>query len=375
MEVNLNLRDLKDSPLPKYYQIKALLLEYIKEKRLKIGDSLPSENKLSSAFGVTKVTASRALNELVSQGVLYRIQGKGTFVASVDEDIPNIYFYIPLTSLFDPYFTGQVINFFAQALAQRGYLLIVKYFPIHKRVNLNLRQQNVGAIVVMALTEGECLQENFSNSRKVPLIYLSSHPKEQVNYIAFANEKGANKAMDYLITLGHRRIAFFSGPKENISNQERRSGYFKGLQKNGLPLDNGLIFAGDYSEKSGYQAAQRLLQMKQRPTAILCANDLMALGAMRAFREMRLKVPEEISIIGFGDFEVARYSQPLLTTVSLPVEKMGRRLAKLTIARIENKENFKLQRIILPTELIVRKSTGKIRVGINSAKEKEWKRE
>jgi len=355
--MEVNLKDLKNSPLPKYYRIKEFLLNYIKKKKLKPGDGLPSENKLASMFKVTKMTASHALNELVSQGILYRIQGKGTFVTSIEEKTPPIYLYLPLVSSLDPYFTGPLIGSFAHTLAEKDYSLTIKYFPDGKKINLNPAQQNSGAMVVAALKEGEGLSENSFNFIKTPVIYLGSHPEELVDCIAFTNEEGAKKAVDYLVKLGHQKIAFFSGNKDNISNQEREKGYLKGLEVNGLNWR--LILSGNYSEESDYQRTKKLLQRKQGPTAILCASDLIALGIMCAFRETGLRVPRDISIVGFGDYEVAHCSHPSLTTVSLPIKEMGKQLAELAIARIENKNNFKLQRIILPTKLVIRKSARK----------------
>jgi LacI family transcriptional regulator len=165
---------------------------------------------------------------------------------------------------------------------------------------------------------------------------------------------GAYLATKHLIDLGHKNIAHICGELVQYSAILRLDGYKKALNDSGIEVRNNLIIKGNYTEESGYKAAKKLL-MKERPTAIFVANDSMAIGAMRAIQESGLKIPEDISIAGFDDIELARYLQPALTTVKMSLLQMAfiatNDLIKTNEEGIEFTANYKI-----PVELVERGS-------------------
>lgn len=355
MEVGI----LNDEKKLKYKEIKKFIIDFIKEKNLKVGDKVPSENEIAKLFRVTKVTASRALNELVNEGILYRIQGKGSFFAGYRANTSNILLFFPVVSSYDPYFSGPLLETFFHSIDGKGLNLSMSYFKKGEKIVEIHNLEKCKVLIVAALNKGEGLSEELLKRINIPVIYLSSHKELPVSYIAFDNKNGAKKAVEYLIKMGHKNIAYFSaGYEENISNQERKEGYIEALEENGIRKK--IILEGDYTEESGYRLAKEILKLKERPTAILTCNDLVAIGAIHCFFENGLKIPDDISIIGFGDYKISKYTRIPLTTVFLPVKEMGKKLAELVIKKINEGKGFKNEGIILPTELIIRKSVKRI---------------
>jgi len=351
----MELKILKNEKKPKYLEIINFIIEYIQNKNLKPGDKVLSENEISKLFRVTKVTASRALNELVNEGILYRIQGKGSFFAGFKKEISNIIVFFPIASYYDPYFTGPLLDNFFHSIDSNSLNLSMYYFKDNEKITEIPNIENCKVIVVAALKKDEGLSENLLNKLNIPVIYLSSHPEVPVSYVAFDNKGGAKKAIEYFIKMGHKKIAYFSAEdKQNISNEERKQGYIEGLEEN--KIKEKIILKGNYTEESGYKLAKEILKMKDKVSAILCANDLIAIGAIHCFIENRVKVPDDISIIGFGNYKISKFARVPLTTVSLPVEDMGKKLAELVMKKLKEKDSIKNEKIILPTELIIRKS-------------------
>ncbi len=346
---------LKEAKKPKYVEIMNFIINYIQNKNLKPGDKILSENEISKLFKVTKVTASRALNELVNEGILYRIQGKGSFFAGFKKEVSNILVFFPIASYYDPYFTGPLLNTFFHSIDSNGLNLSMYYFKDNEKITEIPNLKNCKVIVVAALNKNEGISEDLLNKLNIPVIYLSSHPEVPVSYVAFDNKNGAKKAIEYFINMGHRKIAYFSAEeKQNISNEERKQGYIEALEEN--KIREKVILKGSYTEESGYDLAREILKLKDRPSAILCANDLIAIGAIHYFSEKSVKVPDDISIIGFGNYKISRFTKVPLTTVSLPIEEMGKKLGELVMKKVRRKGSKKMERIILPTELIIRKS-------------------
>ncbi len=169
------------------------------------------------------------------------------------------------------------------------------------------------------------------------------------------NRQGAYDATRYLLELGHRRIGFIAGIKEVNSTKERLEGFKAALQEYGLLLDETLIAQGFFDAESAIQATNLLLGLEPRPTAIFASNDLSAFGAMEAIRKANLRIPEDISVIGFDDIPQASITYPKLTTVRQPLDQMGRVAVKLLLEQIQNPD-LEPRRVTLATQLVVRDS-------------------
>lgn len=179
----------------------------------------------------------------------------------------------------------------------------------------------------------------------------------KVNCIAIDNSGGAKQAVDYLAGLGHRKIAHISGDLINQAAAERLEGYKKALQKNNIELRQDYIFKTDYSRGQARSAAEALLKTKDAPTAVFVASDSMALEVMAVARELRKEIPRDLSIVGFDDNPSGLYGPVALTTVRQPLVKMAQEgVKKLNyLMGLKNKET-KVERKVLPTELVIRES-------------------
>lgn len=172
-----------------------------------------------------------------------------------------------------------------------------------------------------------------------------------------ANHAGARELVQHLIGLGHARIAFVGGALHTGQSKERQRGYEEALREAGIPVRPDYQAEGNFVYDSGLRAARTLLALPERPTAIFCANDDMAFGALQAAAELGLKVPADLSVAGFDDVPASAAVTPPLTTVRQPLEEMGVRAVGELVAMIGGRPRS-ASRIELPSRLVVRESTG-----------------
>jgi LacI family transcriptional regulator len=177
-----------------------------------------------------------------------------------------------------------------------------------------------------------------------------------VPVVSAANSSGATQATRHLLEIGHRRIGAISGPAGWSASEERLRGYYAALAGAGVPVDSGLVVHSNFRIDSGQEAALRLLDLPQPPTAIFAFNDSMAIGAMQAARVRGLRLPDDLSVVGFDDTSDAEITVPSLTTVRQPLAEMGRTAVSLLLRQLE-KRRFEPLRVELETKLIVRDST------------------
>ncbi len=182
-----------------------------------------------------------------------------------------------------------------------------------------------------------------------------SDPSGQSWTVDATNRQGAYEATAYLISLGHRRIGLITGMMQIASARERLEGYQAALADHGIAFDPELVTQGDFWQPMGYQAASVLLDLEHPPTAIFASSDLSAFGAMQAIHQRGLRIPEDISVIGFDDIPQALLVHPKLTTVRQPLEEMGRMAVRMLLEQIEN-PSLPARRVTLSTQLIVRDS-------------------
>lgn len=175
--------------------------------------------------------------------------------------------------------------------------------------------------------------------------------------VTATNRKGTVDAMRHLLALGHRRIGFITGRMDIACSHDRLQGYRDGLAEIGLPFDPELVREGDYTQPSGFEQGKLLLSLKERPTAILASSDLMAFGVMDAAKSAGLAIGRDISIVGFDDIYLASQVHPKLTTVRQPLVAMGEMALEQLVTLLEGRPALTLRRE-LPTELIIRESTG-----------------
>jgi len=167
--------------------------------------------------------------------------------------------------------------------------------------------------------------------------------------------EGGEKATSYLIALGHERIALIAGPSGLPTSVARLRGYRRALEKHRIHLEKELVVSGDFRYQGGYRAMEKLLKLIPPPTAVFAANDMMAVGAIACIRDYHLRVPEDISVIGFDDIPLASFLNPKLTTIAQPRAEMGRMAVTMLMERLQDR-NLPARRYVLPVTLIERES-------------------
>ena len=196
----------------------------------------------------------------------------------------------------------------------------------------------------------------------VPITLICNDiPEIDLPVVEIANRDAARTVVAYLIAAGHRRIAHIAGPQANIEAGERVLGYREALAAAGLPIDEGLIWAGDFRSQSGAEAARRFLAADPRPTAVFAANDESAIGFIKAVRDAGLAVPRDVSVVGFDDIGYAGLFDPGLTTMHQPRAELGRIAAEILVRRMGGDSNPAPRRTRLPCTLMVRDSVAPVR--------------
>ena len=214
----------------------------------------------------------------------------------------------------------------------------------------------MGVIAVFAdLTDA--MREQL-RARDIPLVLVdpTGEPLHDTPSVGATNWNGGLAATRHLVALGHRRIAVIGGPRGVLCSRARIDGYRAAMDEAGVPVDATMISHGAFHVGEGIERGRSLLLSPDRPTAIFAGNDLQALGVYQAARDLRLRIPEDLSVVGFDDLPVARWVGPPLTTIRQPLMDMAAKAAELALS-MANGQTPAQPRIELMTELVVREST------------------
>lgn len=328
--------------------------------------------ELAKIAGVSKTTVSRVINnkpdvdpatreKIHSLIAEYGFQPNAFAKAISQKQSNHIGLLIPHKAEYvfsNPFYT-EVMRGVSTAVDEKGYYLLVCY--AHEVNYMDIyRQKRVDGFVLLSPGSFHKHIIEALNVGNVPFVSTARILAEpEMTYVDVDNFKGASQLMEHLISLGHERIAFIGKPTLQ-SSQDRLSAYQTVLEKAGIPYDPELALVTDTSSiESGHEYTLRLLRSQRPPTAIFLANDVMAIGAINAAHESGLRVPEDISIVGFDDIPFSNYTNPPLTTVHQPAFEKGVRAAQLLIHLLETQEPQ--ESVILPLEMVLRKSTASSR--------------
>lgn len=192
---------------------------------------------------------------------------------------------------------------------------------------------------------------------RLPLVNACEYVRDsEISSVYIDNVAAARAAVDYLVTLGHRDIAFIAGPSSSPICVDREEGYHQSLERAGIVFNEALTAVGDFSIEAGERAIELFLSQGHAFSAVFCSNDEMAIGAMRALISRGLRVPEDVSVVGFDDIRFSRYTSPSLTTVAQPKNALGREAMTMLIELLNDPEVPPRKRV-LSADLVVRGST------------------
>ena len=228
-----------------------------------------------------------------------------------------------------------------------------------KYANILAQKQVDGVLLVPACGNADTVK--FLKSNDIAVVVLDRRiAGVKTDSVRSDSESGAKRLIELLIGLGHKRIAIITGPKDVSTAVDRVTGYQQALSEAGL-IENELVYYGEFNQQGGYELTRQAMAQSPKPTAIFGANNFIMLGIIKALRELQLNVPEDVSVVGFDDFPESMLVRPFFTTATQPAYEMGRLAAELLLKRISGELSEEFQKIILPTEIIERESSGPIR--------------
>jgi LacI family transcriptional regulator len=267
---------------------------------------------------------------------------------------------VVLPDLFGEFFS-EVIRGIDQAVQQGGFHLLVSSSH-NDRAEIEaavraMRGRVDGLLVMSPGLDADTLAANLPD--RLPVVLLNCEVDDRsFDSLNIDNFGGARAMAEHVLGLGHRRIGVIGGSPRNHDARERLSGTVAAVEAAGLWRSALVEAEGAFTEASGYRGAELLLAESPRPTAIIAANDSMAVGALGAARDAGLRVPAELTVVGFDDIPIARYVTPPLTTVRVDIPRLGQQAAQRLFEQIEAKNGQERVQSVQPTELVVRRSCG-----------------
>ncbi len=364
-----------DAPKHKGYK---LVVETIKEKiannEWQPGYKIPPERELEKTFGLSRLTISKGLANLASEGLVVRKQGQGTFVA----DNPRKHIvHKRLIKYISPIGSEQekvvvkhgVLEAMYDVLASKDYYVGVDFYRTTDELINHLRRDADiyhGGFIVWYAPDDKLLPEiKRLKDANYPVVLLDAYPADfDIDYVVTDNIFGAEMVVEYLYSLGHRHIAYITRKVDRTSLQDRQTGFLSGLVKYNLPIDRQNIIALESTGKQALQevisAVDKLINQPNRPSAIFFANDDLALISMEYLKDKGIRVPDDISIVGYDNIDRCEYSSPPLTTVSQNFYKIGREASSVLLERLENRLGSRTIQLSIKPELIIRSSCKRI---------------
>lgn len=265
-----------------------------------------------------------------------------------------------ISDIQNPFFTS-VIRGVEDVALSRGYHLFLcntDEDPVREDAYITeLSNKRVDGLIVASAAS----RNNYASwlrLENIPFVFMDREVEGmEADVIRVDNYLGTRLIAEHLVSLGHERIGMISGPMDKSSGYERHQGLKIALTELGISLDDSLVRFGDFRSPSGRIGATELLKHSARPTALVIANNQMTLGALLAIRDLGLKIPNDVSVVGFDDMEWAPLVDPPLTALAQPTYKMGSSAVEMLLDRITGDEKGPPRRIFIEPELIVRRST------------------
>lgn len=359
---------------PKYIQLKQEIMTWFQTGQLKAGDQMPTEFEIADRFQMSRQTVRQTFGELEREGLLYRVQGKGTFVSEPSQrpHAPqSIQTVGIITTYISDYIFPHIVRGAEAALRSRGYRLLLSSTDNDKERELESLQMMMSEPLSGLIIEPTRSAEGNPNLshylsldyRGIPYLMINERYAEMnCPYLKLDDEAGGYMAAEHLIRLGHRRIAGFF-KMDDLQGVGRLKGFIRAHHEHQVPLLPECVIHYKTEEKQTkpFDAAAAMLEgaPEDRPTAFVCYNDELAVGLLEAIRQAGLSVPQDVSVVGFDDSTLATATEIKLTTLSHPKQEMGTDAAEWLMAMIEKRDIPGESKLYKP-ELIVRDSTREI---------------
>lgn len=254
-------------------------------------------------------------------------------------------------------FFTQVIMGAESAAYKNGYFLILSSSGGEANREADcvrlFRQNQIAGLILATVSDREDYFKEIS-SLKIPVVFIDNLPgqNKSFNSVTINNIGAAYQITKHIIDKGYKKIAFISGSRSETSASQRLEGWRKAMEENGIPINGDWVKEGDFKSGSGYSTMKRILEGTERPQAVVAANNLMAYGAVRAIREMRLDIPGDIAVACFDAYDPTGLVQPRITTMIQPADSIGSKAAELIIHSSEDESIEYYNNIVLTAKLV-----------------------
>lgn len=339
---------------PKYIDVANQLRVAIKSKRFT--GKIPGERALAQTYNVSYMTVRKAVDVLVKEGVLAREAQKGTFVQTSPKKNRQrlIGFFLDkeIKSGISSSYYSLIFNALAKEAGKRGCEII--FFTDEDTDSFARTLERLDGVIATCREDIDA--QILSMAEKLPVVTIDNHSANKtIPSVSLENFDALVSSVNLLAELGHKQIGFMRGLTNSDVGRDRYAGYVHGLQRNGLTLDETLIYNGDFSFESGRSGIKHFLDSGTLPSALICANDEMALGAIKELKKHNLHVPADVSITGFDDIDVAGQVTPALTTLKAPTDDIAAHALSLLNDLVTGKD-IAQKSVTLPCQLIVRET-------------------
>lgn len=337
---------------------------------------MSKRKEVASLAGVSEATVSRVLNGVgpvkeatrkrvveAAQALNYQLNAvASSFARGRSGNLGVVLPRVPKIGLFSTHYFSEILNGIGDAVHEQGYGLLLLYRdPTEEYDYLSLfRTQRIDACVVLGASSLPYEQKGINrlSDERLPFCLVDQDDgTDRFSVVTANHEKGSYEAVRHLLAKNHRRIGFLNGSSQYSSSQMRLKGYQRALRENKLPVDRSLIYEGNYSRTSGYQAAEGIMPKLDQLDAMVVANDRMAIGLIQGLRDQGAVLPNDLPIVGYDDSDMARMLDIPLTTVRVPFYQMGYLSAKQLLDRLPAwQDGNPIFKETLKTKLIIRKS-------------------
>jgi DNA-binding LacI/PurR family transcriptional regulator len=363
---------------PLYEQIVEDVRKKIESGHFSPGQKIPTQRELAEYYGVSLITVKNALAELESSGYISARAGKGTFVTERITKKVNLSnqraIGVVLMDLKHPYFS-MIVHGIEERAYELGFNVLLGSSSRSKEKEENqidrFRAAGVDGLIIASLSMEYRATEYIQQLHRegFPYIMVSYIHDPDYWYVGSDHELGGFLATEHLIRLGYRSIAYAHMGSHHLLSEVRKNGYYRALMEYNIPFDARLVLqlpsTGSDRFQQGYEYGRAFAAATDRPEAIFCYNDMVALGLIKALQEHGIRVPEDLAIVGYDDSLVARYSSVPLTTIHQPVDRLGALTVEVLQKRIARIDVG--NRSILKPTLIVRDSCGsRTKAGVSS---------
>jgi DNA-binding LacI/PurR family transcriptional regulator len=356
--------------IPAYQQIKDILREEIKQGKYKPGDALPSINQLAKVFSTSRNTSVKAIADLVHEGIVYTVQGKGTVVSDfrkavdnaasknrkkINSSVPGIGILLADFDNIDHPYMAKIIKGISEKA--KTIKCNLKIFCISNySINDFIHNEDFDGLIV--LTELPQSSVFMLRQNKIPFVLANNDIYgEELFSVTVDTFNATCEAIKYLYNLGHKEICVLAGPHYARSTPVSYTAYKYAMNEFGLDVNESFFKSCEYGEEGGYAAFSSLIKSGKIPTAVFALEDYIACGVIKAAAEKSLKVPEDLSVIGDGDM-LNGSAKFALTTFNNKLDELGGLCLELLDRQLKN-ELVKNSKISLKPELIIRSSCTK----------------